>query len=276
MCMRGRSHPRKHSPLLPSLSQIMFPSFLRTAKAEILKPAHWHFTVYASWDSGDPIYDTPTANVEFRGVFESLLAAGGLPKESVALKMIAPREFPFASGAPSQVVSMALNTAVVDGAEYLYQVNDDTHMDSKGWAPMLVAKLRENAYMPNLGVTGPMDTNNHKIFTHVFVHRTHFEIFGYLFPPAFKNWWSDDWISGVYGSSNTILHAHAQVTHEVDAQKSEPRSMRYHVDRADSTKLAMELQKGGQVIKQWLHSRGIDAPLHITCSYTTPGATLPE
>ena len=99
----------------------MFPSFLRTAKAEILKPARWHFTVYASWDSGDPIYDTPTANEEFRGVFESLLTAGGLPKQSVALKMMAPREFLFASGAPSQLVSMVLNTAAADGAEYLYQ-----------------------------------------------------------------------------------------------------------------------------------------------------------
>ena len=154
-------------------------------------------------------------------------------------------------------------------------MNDDTYMDSKGWAPVLVAKLRENAYMPNLGVTGPRDTVMPRIFTHVFVHRTHFEIFGYLFPPAFKNWWSDDWISHVYGSTNTFVHSHAQVTHKTAAQKSGPRSERYSVDTKDGDKLEMEVRKGGQVIKQWLHSRGVDAPLHITCSYTTPGDANP-
>lgn len=30
--------------------------------------------------------------------------------------------------------------------------------------------------IPNFGVTGPMDSNNNKIFTHSFVHRTHLEV----------------------------------------------------------------------------------------------------
>jgi hypothetical protein len=89
--------------------------------------------------------------------------------------------------------------ALRDKADYLYQVNDDSHLSSAGWAAALTAKLRGNPFLPNLGVTGPTDTKQGRIFTHVFVHRTHFEIFGYLFPPAFKNWWSDDWISHVYG-----------------------------------------------------------------------------
>ena len=248
----------------------MLPSFIRTTKAQILKPALWHFTIYASWDYGDPMYDTPAANAAFRKRFEALLAAGGLPKTSVGLKMMAPREFPFASGAPSQLVSMVLNTAAGDGAEYLYQVNDDTHMDSKGWAPVLVAKLKENTLVPNLGVTGPRDTVMPRIFTHVFVHRTHFEIFGYLFPPAFKNWWSDDWISHVYGSSNTFVHSHAQVTHKTAAQKTTIKSERYIVDTKDGDKLETEVRKGAVIIKQWFASHGVDAPLHVTCGYTTP------
>ena len=56
----------------------------------------------------------------------------------------------------------------------------------------------------NLGVTGPLDINNDKIFTHSFVHRTHIDVFGHLFPPSFKNWWSDDWISTVYGPEHTF------------------------------------------------------------------------
>ena len=37
-----------------------------------------------------------------------------------------------------------------------------------------------------------------RIFTQSFVHRTHLEIFGFLYPPVFRNWYSDDWISEVY------------------------------------------------------------------------------
>jgi hypothetical protein len=56
------------------------------------------------------------------------------------------------------------------------QVNDDTQIVSPNWAPKLVAALAANPSIPNFGVTGPSDTNNDKIFTHSFVHRTHFEV----------------------------------------------------------------------------------------------------
>jgi hypothetical protein len=77
------------------------------------------------------------------------------------------------------------------------QVNDDTIIVTPNWATKLVHTLASNPSIPNFGVTGPSDTNNGKIFTHSFVHRTHMEVFGHLFPPYFKNWWSDDWITTV-------------------------------------------------------------------------------
>ena len=67
---------------------------------------------------------------------------------------------------------------------------------------------------------GPtLDTNNARILTHAFVHRTHVELFGCFFPVAFKNWWSDDWISAVYGSSATFARRDVVVTHNVQSQK---------------------------------------------------------
>ena len=56
------------------------------------------------------------------------------------------------------------------------QVNDDTVITSPNWAPKLVAALASNPAIPNFGVTGPTDSNNEKIFTHSFVHRTHIEV----------------------------------------------------------------------------------------------------
>ena len=40
-------------------------------------------------------------------------------------------------------------------------------------------------------------------------------MFGHLFPPSFKNWWSDDWISTVYGLEHTFRLAHFVIVHVV-------------------------------------------------------------
>jgi hypothetical protein len=110
------------------------------------------------------------------------------------------------------------------------QVNDDTIIKTPNWAPQLVNTLASNPSIPNFGVTGPSDTNNGKIFTHSFVHRTHFEVFGHLFPPYFKNWWSDDWITTVYGAEHTFRNDDVQIEHNTNAQKSNG-IMRYTVDQ---------------------------------------------
>lgn len=34
--------------------------------------------------------------------------------------------------------------------------------------------------------------------------RTHMDVFGRFFPASFRNWWSDDWISNVYGREHTL------------------------------------------------------------------------
>jgi hypothetical protein len=56
------------------------------------------------------------------------------------------------------------------------QVNDDTIIETPNWAPRLIAALEKNPHLSNFGVTGPTDSNNDKIFTHSFVHRTHIDV----------------------------------------------------------------------------------------------------
>ena len=55
-------------------------------------------------------------------------------------------------------------------------------------------------------------------------------MFGHLFPPSFKNWWSDDWITTVYGSEHTFRVPDIQIKHNVAAQK-EHGFTRYEVDK---------------------------------------------
>lgn len=60
---------------------------------------------------------------------------------------------------------------------HLLQVNDDTQIITPNWADAFITSLQSNPIAPNVGVTGPLDKNNDKIFTHSFVHRTHLEVF---------------------------------------------------------------------------------------------------
>jgi hypothetical protein len=55
------------------------------------------------------------------------------------------------------------------------------------------------------GAVGPLcRQGNTKILTHDFTHRLHMEVFGMeYYPPELTDWWMDDWIARVYGSSRT-------------------------------------------------------------------------
>ena len=52
---------------------------------------------------------------------------------------------------------------------------------------------------------GPLDSNNERILTQSFVHRTHLDVFGVhaYYPAAFRNWYSDNWATRVYGRAGT-------------------------------------------------------------------------
>ena len=178
-------------------------------------------------------------------------------------------------GAPSQVVNQLALEAFNKGFDYIYQVNDDTSMVTPNWATELIVSLRNNPVQANFGVTGPLDTNNDKIFTHAFVHRTHVEIFGGIFPEAFKNWWSDDWISTVYGSTHTFHPPNVQITHNVGSKKTGD-TTRYEVDHAAQLVLEKELLKGHSKINQWLASKNLPAlPVPNICGFA-PALSLAE
>ena len=65
---------------------------------------------------------------------------------------------------------MTYNVYVTGGCEYFYQLNDDIKLVTPGWAEELVETLRSSSYLPNLGITGPLDTNNPRLMTHSFAH----------------------------------------------------------------------------------------------------------
>jgi len=236
------------------------------------------FTFYLGFDRGDPLYDTGDAWSDMRAAFakntrraltwlnyDANFTQANVLDVKLNLKL---KHFEDTSGAPSQAVVGLINQAYEEGCDYFFQVNDDTVIVSKDWASSFITALFSNPIYPNLGITGPVDTNNDRILTHAFAHRTHIDIFGAFFPKAFKNWWSDDWISTVYGSLHTFRMYEVLVTHNVQSQKTGA-FQRYAVDDAAQYRLRTELQKGFVTINRWLKEKELSTlPLPSICGYS--------
>ena len=80
------------------------------------------------------------------------------------LRLLLPGASPFRSVTPRSYLFCW--NCLVDSCLPPRQVNDDTVIVTPNWPPKLVACLASNPLLPNLGVTGPLDSNNDKIFTH--------------------------------------------------------------------------------------------------------------
>jgi len=257
------------SPLWSNL----FDSFIKTVD---WRSNRMVFAFYLGFDKADDIYDTGDSWSEMRTNFKTR-ATDRLREQqvdNVTIDAVLQRQlkvklmhFEHLQGAPTQVVSQLALQAYVDNYDYFYQVNDDTSLITPNWAPELIAALAGNPIIPNFGVAGPVDTNNEKIFTHAFVHRTHIEVFGHLFPPSFKNWWSDDWISTVYGYAHTFRSPNIQIKHNVKSQKTKG-DTRYEVDKGARLRLDDELKKGHVQIDQWLKKSSLPRlPLPEVCGF---------
>ncbi|CAM9646875.1 unnamed protein product [Pylaiella littoralis] len=235
---------------------------------------HW----YLGFDVGDPIYDAPGAaellSREFVATAEREFDDQGLadneienlvPNKGLRLKT---KAYQGMQHAPSFVVSALIKDAYEDGCEYFYQINDDTLINTPGWAHVFTETLRTNPLGRNVGVTGPADTNNDRILTHAFVHRTHIDIFGRFFPTSFRNWWSDDWISNVYGREHTLRDHPMTITHDVKSQKTGAGN-RYDIDGGAQKFLRSEIQMGHVKLSRWLKANGLPQFwLPVVCGYS--------
>jgi hypothetical protein len=161
----------------------LFDSFMRSID---WRSNRYEFKFYLGFDKGDSMYDVGDSWSEFRDIFhsragyrmtEQLMDPDDIDfvlKKQLHLKLM---DFAHLEGAPTQVVSQLTLAAHADGFDYFYQINDDTVILSPNWAPKMISNLASNPSIPNFGLTGPLDTNNEKIFTHAFVHRTHIEVY---------------------------------------------------------------------------------------------------
>jgi hypothetical protein len=99
-------------------------------------------------------------------------------------------------GHVTKMWNILADKAYNEGYDYLYACGDDCIFNKSGWLPICINNLILN---DNIGLTGVLTTNgNTNILTQSFVHKTHFELFGFFYPEEIKNWFCDDWINDIY------------------------------------------------------------------------------
>jgi hypothetical protein len=108
------------------------------------------------------------------------------------------------AGAPSQIVSQLMLHAFGEGFDYFFQVNDDTFIKTGNWAKAYIDALVSNPVASNLGVTGPTDSNNEKIFTHSFVHRTHIEVCTFNTKDIYLRYMYSPWVCRYSGTTSLL------------------------------------------------------------------------
>ena len=211
-----------------ALMRFALPSLLKTMEKD-----RYEYELYVGVDDDDTFWN----NAETQRRVHS--AAGR------ALKVVF-RAFP---SKKNRIPFNEIMIAAFDGgADYFVRINDDTEFVTGGWSSQGVATLL-GYDPPNIGVVGPTcGQGNTNILTHDMVHRTHFVIFkNKYYPEVFDNWWVDDWITGVYGKDRTKKLKTWQVNHHTKYHRT-----RYHVNYKLRNKLSAELEKGRQMLKEYL------------------------
>lgn len=105
---------------------------------------------------------------------------------------------------PVRAWNQLFEKAVEEDYDYYFQIGDDVGLLTYGWTTKFISKLEKQN---NIGTVAPCEPLNYIgrkrlgkriVNENNFVHKTHYDIFGYFFYPEIKNWYCDDWITFVY------------------------------------------------------------------------------
>ncbi|CEP03355.1 unnamed protein product (mitochondrion) [Plasmodiophora brassicae] len=235
----------ENAPLLTTF----LPSMLETISSEDRN--NFDYALYMGFDVADPLFDNE----------KNLKTLKQKVENANVFKIIELFAFHKTKGRPVLVWNRLASAAYNDGCHYFYQVNDDLELVSHDWSRTLTERLKSNPVFPGLGVAGPQDTRRPRadLMTQAFVSRIHLHIFGYFYPPLFSNWWSDDWISMVYGEQHTFRADELLVSNT----QSYGGPSRYEIARGDQDILQILVDNGKRMIGEFLEEH-------------EPGATLSD
>jgi len=231
------------------LLRVLLPSLLRTATWD----GSLAYRLYVGYDAGDPYFDTGGA-ADVAAAIRRLV--GDRP---LALAL---RRCEGTAHSPVAVWNHLFADAYAEGCDFFYQLGDDLALETAGWAREFPAALMLNPVEPGLAVTGPVDRGHClndgrlklDVLTQSFVSRRHMEIFATYYPAAFRNWWSDDWITRVYAPEHLRPAFHQTVYNTSRARQ------RYDIDYGARERFDAEVARGREQLARWLAGRAAPPP----------------
>ena len=214
----------------------------------------FEYWVYLLYDEGDEFFDREERLAAVRQWFQQNVVAP-LAGRSIDCRLLL-TAFNNSLHKPGPAFNYLTHLAYVDGADWLYRINDDTLFMSP-FASALVSALQ--SFGPPFGAVGPLcrDGNIH-ILTHDFTSRLHHDIFGRHYPPMLTDWWMDDWITRVYGRRRTRRVDAVVVRHLLKSHGT-----RYLVDFSHEDMLDQEVELSRQAVERWMTQHHLPEPLAV-------------
>jgi len=160
------------------LNQILLPSITKLSK-------DYNITVYIGYDEDDKLY----SNISLPESYDNL-----------SLKWIK-FEDTF-KGKPTHIWNCLANSCINDGFDYFQVCGDDIRFDQNPiWLRVFLKALKENN---NIGYSAGY-SNNDQIPTQFLLHKKHYKMFGWVFPPQIHAWFCDDHMYQLYGKRGNWL-----------------------------------------------------------------------
>lgn len=159
-----------------------------------LDPA-FAYRLYLAYDVIDPLYGSVEGRAAASlalltaanaGVTDGVRCLAGAPAGTTLPPLTSVHWVPCddCPGYPARAQSRAATAAVLEGAEYVLRINDDTRLPPTGaWTAAYIAALLTQSQLPNFGVVGPYEPDALPgVLRLHFTHRTHTRIFGAHYP----------------------------------------------------------------------------------------------
>lgn len=156
--------------LLPSIEHSLHPDF--------------EYRFYFTFDANDPVFDVASTQ---HAIGVAVQTRCNRTVTCSTHWVLCTR----CEGSPSVAHNNAAIAAFLEGADYVFRVNDDTQLPADiHWTHVFTNNLANRRPIPNFGVVGPdFDFNVVvPILSHDFTHWTHAKIHGFHYPPTLPNW----------------------------------------------------------------------------------------
>lgn len=170
------------------LYEYLFKSFFTTYNQDLDN------TIYLGIDHDDSFYLKPKIINDIKNY------VGVMKNTKIVMKY-----YNTEKGDVSDIWNNLYRDAYNDNNDYFVQIGSDVQIIDKGWCSYGIERLLLN---DNIGVVGFTDQGRQnmcpqdRLFTQTMVSRKHMDIFGFYFPPELKNWFIDDWLTGIYRQYN--------------------------------------------------------------------------